>query len=596
MDPQRGQWPWHNAEPHNKKALVSAAAAKNMVVLQHARLHIKMNLLATALTKTSMLCASLLVILSLVSLMSGPLLDLDGPSPVPIPLRKVPLEAFESSRKSGDRSLVSASSTEDIWTSKLADFYQACSSPSDSFPKYLPSSQANGHIWIQTSGGLNQQRTGIIDAVVVARILNATLVVPQLDHKSFWRDSSNFSDIFDVDWFMSTLAPDVKIVKQLPSSLGINEDRIYSMRVPRKCTPGYFKDRVLPLLQKKKAVRLTKFDYRLSNRLEKDLQKLRCRVNYHALRFTPTIKAMGDSLVGRLRQRSGRYIALHLRFEPDMLAFSGCYYGGGDVELKDLGLIRKMWKSLHQKNPERQRRNGKCPLTPEEVGMMLRALGFGSDSHLYVASGEVYGGESTLAPLKALFPNYYTKDTLATKEELEPFVGYSSRMAAIDYMVCDQSDVFVTNNNGNMARILAGRRRYFGHKRTIRPNVRKLGALFLAKPNMTWDAFAMKLHKVQKGFMGEPNDGRPGRGQFFENPGSCICESPKGKDELGRKRAFKVGLEDESNEHDTEEDDDDGDQEGELDIYQEDDGDAILQELAGKGGKTKDATHDVRFS
>lgn len=89
---------------------------------------------------------------------------------------------------------------------------------------------------------------------------------------------------------------------------------------------------------------------------------------------------------------------------------------------------------------------------------MLRALGFGSDSHLYVASGEVYGGESTLAPLKALFPNYYTKDTLATKEELEPFFSYSSRMAAIDYIVCDQSDVFVTNNNGNMARILAGRR------------------------------------------------------------------------------------------------------------------------------------------
>lgn len=35
------------------------------------------------------------------------------------------------------------------------------------------------------------------------------------------------------------------------------------------------------------------------------------------------------------------------RFEPDMLAFSGCYYGGGDKERKDLAKIRRRWKTLH---------------------------------------------------------------------------------------------------------------------------------------------------------------------------------------------------------------------------------------------------------
>lgn len=35
------------------------------------------------------------------------------------------------------------------------------------------------------------------------------------------------------------------------------------------------------------------------------------------------------------------------RFEPDMLAFSGCYFGGGEKERTKLGEIRKRWKTLH---------------------------------------------------------------------------------------------------------------------------------------------------------------------------------------------------------------------------------------------------------
>jgi hypothetical protein len=61
------------------------------------------------------------------------------------------------------------------------------------------------------------------------------------------------------------------------------------------------------------AVRLTKFDYRLSNRLATDLQKLGCRVNYHALKFTDSILEMGKMLVERMRMKSKHFIALHLR-------------------------------------------------------------------------------------------------------------------------------------------------------------------------------------------------------------------------------------------------------------------------------------------
>ncbi|KAI3909742.1 hypothetical protein MKW98_014159, partial [Papaver atlanticum] len=364
----------------------------------------------------------------------------------------------------------------------------------------------------------------ITDAVVVARILNATLVVPELDHHSFWKDDSDFRNIFDVNWFISYLAKDVTIIKRIPDKVMRSMDKPpYTMRVPRKSTPEYYLDQVLPILVRRRALQLTKFDYRLANSLDDELQKLRCRVNYHALRFTKPIEELGKKVVMKMRKMSDRFIAVHLRFEPDMLAFSGCYYGGGDKERNDLGAIRKRWATLPELSPEGERRRGKCPLTPHEVGLMLRALGFKNDSYLYVASGEIYGGEETLRPLRELFPNFYTKEMLV-HDELKPFLPFSSRLASIDYIVCDESDVFVTNNNGNMAKILAGRRRYMGHKRTIRPNAKKLSSVFMTRNETDWDTFARNVRSSQIDFLGEPEEMRPGRGEFHEFPTSCVCK------------------------------------------------------------------------
>ncbi|KAK4365186.1 hypothetical protein RND71_016544 [Anisodus tanguticus] len=414
----------------------------------------------------------------------------------------------------------------DIWKSRYSSFYYRCSERGPHFSSAERERSSNGYLLIATSGGLNQQRTGITDAVVVARILNATLVVPELDHHSFWKDESDFSNIFDVGWFTSYLAKDVTIVKRVPEKVMMSMEKPpYTMRVPRKSEPEYYLEQVLPVLLRRRVLQLTKFDYRLSSDLDEELQKLRCRVNYHALRFTKPIRNLGLKLVLRMQMMEKRFIAVHLRFEPDMLAFSGCYYGGGDKERYELGEIRKRWATLPELSPDEERTRGKCPLTPHEVGLMLRALGFKNDTYLYVASGEIYGGEKTLQPLRELFPNFYTKEMLAG-EELQPFLPYSSRLAAIDYIVCDESDVFVTNNNGNMAKILAGRRRYMGHKRTIRPNAKRLSALFMARDKMDWATFSRKVKSCQRGFMGEPEEMRPGRGEFHEFPSSCICKKP----------------------------------------------------------------------
>jgi hypothetical protein len=65
-----------------------------------------------------------------------------------------------------------------------------------------------------------------------------------------------------------------------------------------------------------------------------------------------------------------------------------------------------------------------------------------------------------------------------------------------------------------------------GHKRTIRPNAKKLSALLMARHEMDWDTLSRKVKACQRGFMGEPDEMKPGRGEFHEYPNGCICEKP----------------------------------------------------------------------
>ncbi|KAM3200252.1 hypothetical protein P3L10_032614 [Capsicum annuum] len=75
-------------------------------------------------------------------------------------------------------------------------------------------------------------------------------------------------------------------------------------------------------------IRAAKSDSRLANNnLPPDVQKLRCRACYQALRFAPPVEAMGKLLADRMRSY-GPYTALHLRYEKDMLTFTACLDGG----------------------------------------------------------------------------------------------------------------------------------------------------------------------------------------------------------------------------------------------------------------------------
>ncbi|XAR48540.1 hypothetical protein NMG60_11031391 [Bertholletia excelsa] len=424
-----------------------------------------------------------------------------------------------------------------LWKPPPNRNYMPCVEPSSN---YTYPRESQGYLLVHTNGGLNQMRAGICDMVAVARIINATLVVPELDKRSFWQDTSNFSDVFDEDHFISSLANDVKVVKKLPDELE-NATRV-DKHFRSWSGLDYYQEEIASRWMDYQVIRAAKSDSRLANNnLPPDIQKLRCRACYEALHFSPRIEAMGKSLVDRMRSY-GPYIALHLRYEKDMLAFSGCTHGLSLEEAEELRIIREntaYWK-VKDINSTEQRAKGYCPLTPKEVGLFLTALGFPSNTPIYVAAGEIYGGDSHMANLQSRFPLLMSKEKLAPAEELEPFINHASQMAALDYIVSVESDIFIPSYSGNMARAVEGHRRFLGHRKTISPDRKALVRLFdkleqgTVNEGKKLSARVIEIHKRRQGSPRKrkgPISGTKGTDRFrseeafYVNPlPDCLCQ------------------------------------------------------------------------
>ncbi|ONK69872.1 uncharacterized protein A4U43_C05F27690 [Asparagus officinalis] len=217
-----------------------------------------------------------------------------------------------------------------------------------------PVKATNGYLVVHANGGLNQMKMGICEMVAVAKLMNATLVVPYFDHTSYWKDPSEFGDIFDLK-HIKTLEADVRIVKRLPPKYEGMQAHVMKPRSWSKAS--YY--------QKE----LSKFE------VEKD-----------------KIQELGNTVISRLRAIGNRYLALHLRYEKDI------------KDSTDLSVDR--WKEKNI-NGDEKRREGRCPMTPRETVKFLKAMGYPRSTVIYIVAGEIYGTNS-LEIIKEEYPRLYT--------------------------------------------------------------------------------------------------------------------------------------------------------------------------------------------
>ncbi|GFY83576.1 O-fucosyltransferase family protein [Actinidia rufa] len=331
--------------------------------------------------------------------------------------------------------------------------------------------------------------------VAVAKLMNATLVLPTLDHESFWTDPRGFKDIFDWKHFIRALKDDILVVESLPpkfthvkpalkAPISWSKARIQSERlgssvlkylspvVPMHCQQqdiyGFYRRQMLASLKKHKVVKFTHTDSGLANNiLSSSIQWLRCRAMYLALQYTEEIEELRRALANRLRNNSERYIALHLNTKG-----YACFYRlqSQSKLIRDRAASETQVQSETLEGEADQWRRMMVPRgAPREAAVFLEAIGYPSATKIYIVAGEIYGHKG-LEALCAKYSNIYGHSTLATEEELKPFKRLHNQLAALDYIVALESDVFVYTYDRNMAKAVRGRRIFEGFRKTINPD------------------------------------------------------------------------------------------------------------------------------
>ncbi|CAD5176789.1 O-fucosyltransferase 13-like isoform X2 [Musa acuminata AAA Group] len=348
-------------------------------------------------------------------------------------------------------------------------------------------------------------RRDFCDGIGIARILNATLVLPKFEVAAYWNESSGFADVFDVDYFIQQTQGFVEVVKELPEEITSREP----FRVDCSKRKGQFDyvEGVLPALLEHRYISLTPAMSQRRDRYPVYAKAALCQGCYNALRLNKALEAKGSELFKAIPKP---FLTLHLRFEPDMVAYSKCDYPGlSSTSLAAIEAARGDRKSWTGDAARSWRNRGKCPLTPKETAFILQSLKIPTNTTIYLAAGD---GLLEMEGFTSVYTNVYTKSSLLDSKDFNLMHGNTK--AALDYYVSINSNAYIATYFGNMDKMVSAMRAANVHYRTLAlsrrafANLTALGLEGVELANALW-----KSHR---------EDFVMGRGTALPD---CFCES-----------------------------------------------------------------------
>ncbi|KAJ4896653.1 O-fucosyltransferase family protein [Raphanus sativus] len=304
-------------------------------------------------------------------------------------------------------------------------------------------SSSKGYVTFSLTNGPEHHISQITDAVMVAKHLGATLVLPDI-RGSKPGDEMNFEDIYDVDKLVKTLESVVKVVKKLPSHVSLRDIAI--VKVPTRVAEDYIKEHVDPIFKSKGNIRVTTYfpsvNLRKTN-LDGEADPVSCLAMFGSLELQGGVSDVVESMVQRLKKSGGggRFIAIDLRVE--ILEKKNCHETGGAV-------------------------GSKTCYNAQEIALFLRKLGFGSDTTIYLTQSR---WESSLNILKDIFPKTFTKEAImpASKKSKYLELENSEYENVIDFYISSRSDVFVPAIPGLFYANTVGKRIALGKPQVLVP-------------------------------------------------------------------------------------------------------------------------------